>query len=410
MAPARKLAFEVLGLVESGGYAADLLYHRSAALESRDAGLASELVLGVLRRQNQLDFLIEHFAGRATAGLDTAVLIALRLGVYQLRLLDRVPPHAAVHDSVELVKRAAKRSAAGLVNAVLRKVHRRPVSFPDRALELAHPAWLLERWERHYGRETATRIAWASLATPHTYVRLPAGYDSSLVRLEPTELPGCFRLLEGPPAGLRIQDLGSQAIVPLLDLAPGLTFLDVCAAPGNKTAQALEAGVRAVACDLNFNRLAGMKALGCDLVAADATRTLPFARRFHRILLDAPCSGTGTLARNPEIKWSLQSSDLAALHARQAGLLRNALQLLQPGGRLVYSTCSLEPEENEAVVEEVLGGTGIPPCVLERYWRRLPGLDRGDGFFAAVITSDEPLNASGSDRSFHPVGEFRAPG
>jgi 16S rRNA (cytosine967-C5)-methyltransferase len=399
--PARKLAFDVLRLVESGGFAAELLYHRSAALEARDAALASELVMGVLRRQNQLDFLLEHFSGRPADRLDPEVRIALRMGLYQLRYLDRIPAHAAVGESVELVKRAGKHSASGLVNAVLRQVHRQPVSFPDLATELAHPAWLLERWERQYGPEQARRIALANLETPETYVRLPVGYDSSLVRLEPTEVPDCFRVLQGTPAGLRIQDISSQAIVPLLELAPGQWFLDVCAAPGNKTAQAIELGVRAVACDVHPKRLAALKTLGCHLVVADGTRTLPFARRFDRILVDAPCSGTGTLARNPEIKWRLRPSDLADLHARQVALLSNALERLAPGGRLVYSTCSLEAEENEEVVREVLDNTAIPAGVAP-WWRRLPGRDRGDGFFAAVITSDKPLNDS--NRSFDSLG------
>jgi len=387
IAAARKLAFEVLRLVEGGGYAADLLHHRGAALESRDAGLAAEIVLGVLRRQNQLDFLIEHYLGRPATRLDPEVRILLRMGLYQLRHLDRVPAHAVVHDSVEQVKHAGKRSAAGLVNAVLRKVDRAPVAFPDRAIELAIPGWLLERWERHYGRETAEGMAQAALTTPETYVRVPAGKEPAQVRLAPTEVPGCFRLLEGNPAGLRIQDISSQAVVPLLDLRRGQTLLDVCAAPGNKTAQALEAGVRAVACDLRWRRLAAMKSLGCPLVAADGALGLPFSARFDRILVDAPCSGTGTLARNPEIKWRLEASDLVDLHARQVRLLRNALQRLAPGGRLVYSTCSLEPEENESVVVEVLGGTGIPACTMEKYWRRLPGREPGDGFFGAVLHS-----------------------
>lgn len=367
VAPARSLAFEVLRLVEAGGYAADLLHHRGGALEARDAALATELVLGVLRRQNQLDLLIEHFSGRPAGRLDTEVRLALRLGLYQLRHLDRVPEHAAVSDSVELVKRAGRASAAGLVNAVLRKVHRRPVAWPDRATELALPAWLLERWQRHYGRETAEGMAQAALATPETYLRPPDA------------------------RGWRIQDIGSQSVVPLLGLAPGQRFLDVCAAPGNKTAQALEYGVRAVACDCHFSRLRLMRGLDCELVVLDGAVPLPFACRFDRILVDAPCSGTGTLARNPEIKWRLKPPDLADLHARQIRLLRHAVERLAPGGRLVYSTCSLEPEENEAVVEEVLRDCGVE-AALEQYWRRLPGRDRGDGFFAAVLTSDEPLN------------------
>jgi 16S rRNA (cytosine967-C5)-methyltransferase len=391
ISPARLVAFDVLLLVEKNGYAADLLTSRAARLNSRDAGLASEIVLGSLRYQAQLDFLIQHLSGRSAAPLDPEVRVALRMGIYQLRHLDRVPAHAAVSDGVELAKRAHKRSAAGLVNAVLRKVNRNPIAWPDRSTELSHPAWLLQRWDQQFGSETATRIALANLATPQTYVRVPA--DSSPapgLTLEATDVPGCFRLLQGAPSGLRIQDIGSQAVVPLLDLAPGQTFLDLCAAPGNKTAQALESGVRAVACDVHFSRLRLMKDLGCDLVVLDGAVPLPFASRFDRILVDAPCSGTGTLARNPEIKWRFQPSHLQQLHHLQVRLLANALERLAARARLVYSTCSLEREENEAVVEEALTATGIPARF--RLWRRLPGIDAGDGFFAAVITSDEPLH------------------
>lgn len=380
VSPARLVAFDILMLVERGGYASDLLASRSVALETRDAGLASEIVLGSLRYQAQLDFLMERSSGRAVGRLDPEVRIALRMGLYQLRYLTRVPAHAAVSEAVELVKHARKRSATTFVNAVLRKLDRRPASWPDRATELSHPEWLLERWDRQYGPETADRIARANLTTPQTYVRV-AGAPPLGVQLEPTDVPGAYRLVEGNPSGLRIQDVGSQAIVPLLELKPGQRFLDLCAAPGNKTAQALEAGVRAVACDIHLSRLRNMRDLGCPLVVADGTQPLPFATRFDRVLLDAPCSGTGTLARNPEIKWRLKPADLEGLHGKQVALLRRALEWLAPGGRLVYSTCSLEREENEAVVEEagarVLG-----------LWRRLPGIDPGDGFFAAVITSD----------------------
>jgi len=343
--------------------------------------LASEIVFGVLRRQAQLDYLAAHFSGRRVGSLDPEVGIALRMGIYQLRCLDRIPPHAAVAESVELVKRARKRSAAGFVNAVLRKVHRDPVPWPDRATELSEPPWLLERWERQYGEETTLRIARAFLATPETYVRVPGGLPPDSVETEATEVPGCFRVVKGATAGLRIQDIGSQSIVPLLGLMPGQTFLDLCAAPGNKTAQALESGVKAIACDSSLRRLSPLAALRCDRVVLDGTKPLPFGCRFDRILVDAPCSGTGTLARNPEIRWRLKSASLASFYSRQVELLSRALDVLEPGGRLVYSTCSLEREENEAVVETVLGR--LPDVVL----RRIPGTHPGDGFFAAVIGS-----------------------
>ncbi|MGE5644281.1 MAG: transcription antitermination factor NusB [Acidobacteriota bacterium] len=376
---ARVAAFEVLLLVERGGYASDLLLRRTE-LDSRDAGLASEIVMGSLRFQGQLDFLIARFSGREAARLDAEVRIALRMAIYQLRYLSRVPAHAAVGESVELVKRARKRSAAPFVNAVLRKANKDDVAWPDRATALSTPEWMLARWERQYGAETAEKIARANLAPPETYVRAAGAAGEGL---EATEIPGCYRVVSGDAFGMRIQDIGSQSIIPLLDLQPGQTFLDLCAAPGNKTAQALEAGIRAVACDIHLSRLEHMRRLGCPLVALDGTQPLPFAARFDRILVDAPCSGTGTLARNPEIKWRLEPADLPDLHRRQVSLLRNALASLAHGGRLVYSTCSLEREENEAVVEE--SGARV-----ERLWRRTPGLDHGDGFFAAVLTSGKP--------------------
>jgi 16S rRNA (cytosine967-C5)-methyltransferase len=347
MSPARKAAFDSLMGVEKGGFASDLLLANSRALDSRDAGLAAEIVFGVLRFRAQLDFLIENYSGRPPGKLDPEVRTALRMGLYQLRYLERIPPHAAVGESVGLVRRAKKASAAGFVNAVLRKADAAPADWPGEAVALSLPAWLLDRWKEEFGPEIAAGIARAALEQPVKYTR------------------------KG-----RVQDIGSQSIVPLLELAPGQTLLDLCAAPGNKTAQALEHGVRVVACDVNPRRLAGLKGLGADLVVMDGTRPLPFRRRFDRILVDAPCSGTGTLARNPEIKWRLEASHLFELQLRQKELVRHALEQLAPGGLLVYSTCSLEREEDE----DVVNGLNVI-----RTMRRIPGRDAGDGFFAAVI-------------------------
>jgi 16S rRNA (cytosine967-C5)-methyltransferase len=359
-AAARITAFDILRQVESGGYASDLLVERTVGLDSRDAGLASDIVFGVLRYRAQLDFLIERYCGKPRK-LDAEVCMALRMGIYQLRYLERIPAHAAVTDAVEMVRRARKHSAAGFVNAILRQVDREPIVWPDREVEWSCPEWLLARWERRYGDETAGGIARAALRKPEKYVR------------------------DGP-GGSRFQDIGSQTIVPLLRLEPGQWFLDLCAAPGNKTAQALESGVRAVACDLRWRRLAQLKKLGVHLVALDGTRPLPFARRFDRILVDAPCSGTGTLGRNPEIKWRLRPQDLDDLRRRQSALLSNARAALAPGGLLVYSTCSLEPEENEGVA------AAVPPELVVETMRRIPGRDPGDGFYAAVIKSEKPAN------------------
>ena len=345
ISPARQIAFDILRKVHDGGYASDLLLQRSAQLDSRDAGLASEIVFGCLRYQAQLDYLIARRVPRAPA---IEVLIALRMGIYQLRYLDRIPPHAAVGESVELVKRLGRAPSAGLVNAILRKTDRTPVPWPDRATQLSTPAWLLEKWDRQFGRDTTDQMTAAFLQPAQTYIASTG----------------------------RIQDIGAQSIVPLLHLQPGQTFLDLCAAPGNKTAQAIEFGVRAIACDIHLHRLRQMRDLNCSLVVLDGAQPLPFRVKFDRILIDAPCSGTGTLARNPEIKWRLKPSDLADLHAKQVALVRQALQHLCPGGRLVYSTCSLEKEENELVIQEIPAAWQIT--------ERLPGLNPGDGFFAAV--------------------------
>jgi 16S rRNA (cytosine967-C5)-methyltransferase len=357
---ARAVAFQILLRVEDGGYASDLLLERSRDLDSRDAGLASAIVFGVLRLRAQLDFLIERHAGWRSK-LDIEVRTALRMGIYQIRHLERVPAHAAVGESVELVKRSRKSSAAGFVNAILRRITSEEPSWPGREAELSCPEWLLARWEARYGAETAAGIARAALQEPEKYVRVGT-------------------------LGERRQDVGSQSIVPLLRLEPGQSFLDLCAAPGNKTVQALEVGVRAVACDRHLHRLRHMKELDAALVVLDGTRPLPFAARFDRILVDAPCSGTGTLGRNPEIKWRLLPADLDDLPKRQAALLANARSALAAGGILVYSTCSLEPEENEQVV------AAVPPELVIETMRRIPGQDEGDGFFAAVIKSELPVN------------------
>ncbi len=332
--------------MERGAWASELLLAHTRDLDSRNAGLAREIAFGCLRFHAQLDFLIARHVNRR---LDDGVRIALRMGIYQIRYLERIPAHAAVSDSVQLVKAAGLRSAAGLVNAVLRRTGSEQVQWPDRATELSCPAWLLERWDRHFGREAADGIARAFLKPPETYVASTG----------------------------RVQDVGSQSIVPLLDLKPGETFLDLCAAPGNKTAQALEAGVQAVACDLHPHRLRALDELNCRRVALDATSPLPFATRFDKVLVDAPCSGTGTLGRNPEIKWRLRPEDLEDLHVRQVKILHNAMEHVAPRGFLVYSTCSLEREENEDVIAE-LGG------VWEAQ-HRTPGRDEGDGFFAARL-------------------------
>ncbi len=427
LTPARDIAFRILLRVErEKSYASELLNSRlPQKLSPTDRALAHELVMGCLRWQGQLDWLAAHFSGKLPPRWDAEVRLAVRLGIYQLRNLERVPASAAVSQSVEMVKRARKASAAGLVNAVLRKVTRArlesllPADMPEeykRVVEVSHPAWLLERWTRHYGKERAEAIARVNNQPPPVFVRVPPGEVVEEGR--PCRYVRNCRDVTGPPrraarlmARLPVQDEASQIIPYLLAPQAGERVLDLCAAPGMKTGALAELapGAWLVACDLHLARLRLVKKLArparadaLDCVALDAARPLPFAKLFHRILLDAPCSGTGTIRRNPEIKWRLSDRDLPLLAAKQRRLLSNALDWLAPGGRLVYSTCSIEPEENRAVVEGVLQDCpehGVVPVeklpanflteagrelLRGRYLQTLP--DQGlDGFFAAAI-------------------------
>jgi len=347
--PARRIAYEILGAVERGGQASNLLDERTGALDSRDAGLTTQLVFGVLRRLSQLDWLIAQASSRPIDGLDPSVLRVLRMGAFQLRFLDKVPPHAAVAESVELIKRAGKTQAAGFANAVLRRLPALPDEWPSEEVRYSLPAWLWRRWQSNLGAELAALAGEASLHQPEAHWR------------------------EG-----RRMDIGAQSVVPLLELEPGQLFLDLCAAPGNKTLHAMETQVRAIACDSSPRRMKTFLA-PCPRVLLDATQPLPFARVFDRILVDAPCSGTGTLARNPEIRWRLTPEEIARQSARQQRILANAICCLKPGGRLVYSTCSLEPEENVEVLKREARER------VQQSMLRCPGRDQGDGFFVAVI-------------------------
>ncbi len=376
LAPARKAAFAALLAVDRGAWSAEALAAKSMHLDPRDAGLASDIVFGVLRRRGELDAVIRRFSKVPLDRLDPEVWIALEMAFYQMRFLDRVPAHAAVNDAVELARRSGTASAAAFVNAILRQSLRTPVEIPE---TLSTPSWLLDRWSSRFGTDAALEIARASLKVPERYIRV--GNAEPPEGAEPTDVPGCYRLPAGDPGSSRFQDISAQAVVPLLKLAAGQTFLDLCASPGNKTAQALETSVHGIACDLHLSRARMLPSLGIPTVVLDARDPLPFSRKFDRILLDAPCSGTGTLARNPEIKWKLEPEDFADLQERQIAILRSALAQLAPGGRLVYSTCSLEREENEDVV------TASGATVVETM-QRIPGREPGDGFYAAVLTVD----------------------
>jgi 16S rRNA (cytosine967-C5)-methyltransferase len=412
-----------------------------------DHSLATELVMGVLRWQSLLDSQIAAASAQALAKLDLEVLTALRLALYQLGWLSRIPARAAINESVELVKRARKRSAAPFVNAVLRKLDIAALQFnnpPQHAISngsvqtlapsSAHPLWLVERWIRAYGPDSAFRMCEHNQSVPVTAIRLRRPEAEAQLRVEGIELaPGSLlasarRVQLGDVtraaafrAGLCvIQDEASQLVAALV--GNGACILDCCAAPGGKTAAIADRNPNAnvTAVDLHPHRTRLLRKLlsthhpaeagagKIRVVAADA-RDLPFAASFDRILADVPCSGTGTLARNPEIKWRLTPEDLADLQVRQLAILRAAMDQVAAGGRLIYSTCSLEREENEDVIESSLAeGSSFhiidcrallehlqqeeeliwtDPSSLTRgpYLRTLPGVHPCDGFFAAVL-------------------------
>ena len=274
LAPARSAAFGALLAVERGAWSAEALAIKCEQLDSRDAGLASDVVFGVLRRRGQLDAFTQHYTDRDPATFDPGVRTALQMAFYQLHFLDRVPPHAIVNDAVELTRRSGKPQAAAMVNAVLRRCLREPWKARE---SLATPYWISARWTARYGAPVAQAIARASLNVPERFIRV--GSATPPEGAEPTEIPGCFRLHEGSSAGLRFQDIGSQSVVRLMGLSTGQWFLDLCAAPGNKTAQAMESGVHAMACELHFSRAQMLRSLGIPILLADATLPLPLSRQ-----------------------------------------------------------------------------------------------------------------------------------
>jgi 16S rRNA (cytosine967-C5)-methyltransferase len=451
VSPARAAAFDILLRVERhSSYAAELL-HSSAYkdLSTADHNLATELVMGVLRWRSQLDKEIAHASSQTLAKLDLEVLIALRLALYQFWWLDRVPQRAALHESVELVKRARKRSAAPFVNAVLRKLstkkRQEPTGLYVSASELsdafAHPLWLLERWIKEYGIATAQKICAYNQSVPGTAIPIRnASAEAELAREGVALAPGALlasarRVLSGDitksaafrSGKIAIQDEGSQLVAALVPGSPTRAsnqektktrILDCCAAPGGKTLAIADQNPQAdiTAIEIHPHRARLLQKLlqtsrdhaPIQIVIADA-RHLPLSSYFDRILADVPCSGTGTLARNPEIKWRLEPGDLMELQSLQIAILTSALERLTPGGRIIYSTCSLEREENEDVVEQLLRENSsfqLRDCrsELDRlrqageltwpdldsitrggYLRTMPGVHPCDGFFAAII-------------------------
>jgi len=409
ISPARRAAFEILTLVGEGKGHSDELLHsaRMEPLSPEDRNLATALVMGVLRWQIALDAQIRGLLQRPEQRLAHPVALALRMGAFQLLHLDRIPPHAALSESVELCRAAGEMHATGMVNAVLRKLAASKNS-PPRIFEsvarfserLAHPQWLVERWATAYGHEAALQICEADQREP---------------------VAGKW-FCENGGALPQIDD-GSRLVAELAAAAApdAKNVWDCCAAPGGKALvlahRLSEAQITAT--DISAKRMAqtGVRLRRYDsagrihCAVADAV-AMPGEEKFDLILCDVPCSGTGTLARNPEIRHRLKPEELSRQAARQRAILGAALKRLAPGGRLVYSTCSLEPEECEQVVEQVVGGTNIRrvpvgdllerlaasgvlnsdanlrSVVREGNLRTLPGIHPCDGFFATVLEAE----------------------
>jgi 16S rRNA (cytosine967-C5)-methyltransferase len=430
ISPARIAAFEILTKIErEKSFSSVLLPIYEEKLEAKDRALCHALTLGVLRKQIYLDRLIE----RLTNGkkLDSAVKIILRVGLYQLIYLDKIPAHAAINDAVNQVQAAKKTSAKGLVNAALRRFTREQpmqLRFSDDiehiAVETSHPRWIIERWIDQFGFEEASKLAEENNKTPHSVFRLTNRSDENtavilkkfgleIVESEIVEnaweVSGTNEMLRlyAEEGKIYFQDEGSQLVGQTVDLKEKEKFLDVCSAPGSKVTQISKIKFKfsnlIVAGDFYEHRVKILRE-NCQKQAAnfvkivryDAGKSLPFAdESFDVVLVDAPCSGTGTIRHNPEIRYFLHETDFAELSVKQLGILENASKLVKYGGRIIYSTCSLEREENEAVVENFAAENKefhrIKPKCAEKfltasgYARTFPQTHQTDGFFVAVF-------------------------
>ena len=380
---------------------AALEWSRRQLSDARDRALSHEIVTGTLRWQRMLDHLAGVFARRPLARIDPVTLTVVRLSMHQILHLDRVPVSAVVDDAVNLVRTAGVRSAAGFVNAVLRTLVRTRTALPlparpsdpaDIAAAVAylgithsHPAWLVERWLNRVGLDAAE--AWVQFNNSPAPVTLRVNtlrdtVDGVRTAIAATGIAGTptryaaagLTLAGGYPDGpistgtAVIQDEASQLVTLALGAAPGERILDVCAAPGGKTtAIAVDMDNRGtlIATDVRPRRMALLRSAATRsrgsvirLVRIGTTTALPFAAAFDRVLVDAPCSGLGTIRRDPDIRWRRSVEDLRRLAAVQIDLLRRAAATVRPGGRLVYATCSSEPEENEDVVRVFLEDRG----------------------------------------------------
>ena len=428
----RQIALRVLlRRGEGEAYLEDLLAEEldRSRVQGPDRGLVHEIACGVVRYQRTLDWLIDQRTDGRTQ--PPAILNLLRMGLYQLLWLDRVPPHAAVHETVEMTKAMNLGPASGFVNAVLRGVLRdleavrlrlQVIEETDPDIRFSHPKWLFKRWENRWGRPQALALLRWNNQPPPIFARanllkggadlLEAAWTQEGVRFERREFPWTsptpvYALLEHPPlhslksfasGGFYIQDPSTLLAVATLDPQPGETVLDLCAAPGGKTtliAQRMENRGRIIAQDSHRARLQRLRE-NCDRLGVSCVETSTrsgvshpeLSLVFDRILVDAPCSNTGVMRRRVDLRWRVSEGEISRLQQTQVDLLDDAAVQLKPGGTLVYSTCSLEPEENETVVKRFLATHSEFRCTQET---QLKPFEHGvDGAFVALLHRRHP--------------------
>lgn len=434
----RQIAAEILHRVESQKAYADLLldHHlRSGDIADADRGLLTELTYGTLRWRGKIDGKLAPLLKRSLADTDPFIRNLLRITLYQLLFLDKIPAYAAVNEAVEIAK-VAKPKSAGFVNGVLRSLLRQLAKSSDGAPanlaeEYSHPQWLVDRWREVFGEEQAKALMLANNQRTPLVVRgnqrktsreklLELWLASGIAAEAGTAAPQAIRLptgvsietLPGFVEGLfQVQSEASQLVAYLLGPEPGENILDACAAPGGKATHlaeltddqgkiiALDTSARGVErIEQNAKRL-GLTSIHAQCANASKPLAENLAGPYDRILVDAPCSGLGTLRSHPEIKWQRDAGDIVRLAALQARILQTVARYLKPGGVLVYSTCTLTVEENQQVIEDFLAANNqfeltdaaryLPPSarhmVQEKYFQALPQRDDTDGFFAARL-------------------------
>ena len=446
IAPARVAAYDAILAVAAGraDLPSALARVRATLQDERDRALAGEIATGTLRWQGAFDHVIETFAGRPPARLDPEVLAILRISIFQLLHLDRVPAAAVVNDAVELAGKAGKRSAAGFVNALLRRVSRERAQLPLPtqppidllAITLSHPRWLAERWLERHGFEAAE--AWERFDNSPAPLTLRANtlkttrdaladaLEKAGVGTEPARrAPQGLIVTAGNPlltplartGAFFIQDEASQLVGELVAAASGERILDACASPGGKTTQMaaatgdtgtiVAADVRGRRLDLLSRTVAESGARRVHIVRANARAAPPFRDVFDAVLVDAPCSGLGTIRRDPDVRWRRTAADLPPLAEAQGQMLDQLCTVVRPGGRLIYSTCSSEPEENEAIVRAFLASHPefhrARPALFDQRpelaallddegaLKTLPFRDGLEAFYAALLVRDPPV-------------------